>query len=823
MIARIVAAALCFASLITSPVLAASARGWKVLVVLDSADLESKYSTFLGDLRDRGFDLTINGASDENALVRYEERVYDHLLLMAPSSSAFGGGLSVASIIDFQKRGGSVLVTASLGISEFVRDIAIEYSVEFDEKGCAVKDPLHTFPGDDELIVTTRDFVGNDVALPASVKKGSPVLFRGVGHRLTGKNKLITPLLTGSEASYSAPLSLKGQVDKMNLVGANNVFVSALQARNNARIVFAGSIDLFSDDFIHEKKIDGKSTGNHGFVTEVAKWVLQEKGVLSALDSRHHREGQDQQHGAYRIKDDMIFDIEISEFHDDAWHPFSPTDMQFEAVMLDPYLRVNMTAHSKSHSATTMRAVFRLPDVYGVFTFKVDYRRHGRSWLTHKETVAVHPFRHNEYPRFITAAFPYYVNSFSMIASFFALTVIVLYHGELGSGGKKKVKAADDAEDAPGQRSPTPLPIRDPESEGMTTEAANDQQDQQPAMDEDEQLADAVGTADAVAPPQPQPQPGDPAIPLADLIQLSADTLQPSNGEIRTPLDHALSRIAAGEEEPGPWLAPLYNSPIGATHVLVVNESQVLFVHAPVLARRSDFFSGLLLGGFAEAERLVVHAELPFADASAEVALRWFYSEVLPEKAAWSDGIRIMANGQYLGCEDLVETTAHLILARWDELMRDELTKGVPSGVLLEVAKVLAARAQGDLLKQLKVLTHIGGHLEGEGEVALWRALIDESVVDPKAGGYNLTEKSLMKIMVKRRGRDMLRHIRFTFNIISSLQLDEAKCVGLMETIWDEDFDIFFRPSAFEIAAVGTWKFKEVKQKTWFNIGTYDW
>ncbi|KAJ1559904.1 hypothetical protein HK405_008916, partial [Cladochytrium tenue] len=190
-------------------------------------------------------------------------------------------------------------------------------------------------------------------------------------------------------------------------------------------------------------------SSNLKFATELSKWVFQEKGVLKVLQTKHHRANEDKQHGAYRIKDDLVYEIDIIEYHDDAWHPFFAKDLQFETVMLDPYLRVNITEHVEVPATlegygTVQAGHFisrvRLPDVYGVFTFKVDYQRRGYSYILASETVAIHPFRHNEYPRFLSAAYPYYVNSFSMIAGFFALSAVVLFHRENKRDTKGKAK-----------------------------------------------------------------------------------------------------------------------------------------------------------------------------------------------------------------------------------------------------------------------------------------------------------------------------------------------------------------------------------------------
>ncbi|KAJ3321511.1 hypothetical protein HDU76_014080 [Blyttiomyces sp. JEL0837] len=421
-------------------------NGVRTLVVLDSADQKESFSIFFKTLTDRGYNLDFKTPTDTGySLVAYEELAYDHLLMLAHSAASFKGDLTVANIIDFQNRGGNVLVAGSSSISEFIRDLAIEYSVDFDEKGNAVQDAFHTLDGsEDPTLITSTKFVGGDVILPNSVfyadKKGPvPVVFRGVGHRVTGKNALMTPVLVGHSTAYSYLTGKRSKaLPNTALVGSQVALVSALQARNNARIVFSGSVDLFSDELI-KKAVGDKPNANFNFAVEISKWVFQEKGVLKIHRTFHHRETEMKQHGAYRIKDDLVYEIEISEYHDNAWHPYKCNDLQFEAIMLDPYIRQNFTqVANPSKEKAKFEAHFKLPDVYGVFTFKVDHKRLGYSFLEASETVAIHPFRHNEYPRFLTAAYPYYVNTFSMIASFFVLSLVVLFHKSKVGGEKVK-------------------------------------------------------------------------------------------------------------------------------------------------------------------------------------------------------------------------------------------------------------------------------------------------------------------------------------------------------------------------------------------------
>ena len=73
---------------------------------------------------------------------------------------------------------------------------------------------------------------------------------------------------------------------------------------------------------------------------------------------------------------------------------------------------------------------FKIPDVYGVFQFKVDYAREGLSRLYSTTQFSVRPLRHNQYERFIVSAYPYYASSFSMMFGVFVFSIVFLHYKE---------------------------------------------------------------------------------------------------------------------------------------------------------------------------------------------------------------------------------------------------------------------------------------------------------------------------------------------------------------------------------------------------------
>ena len=350
--------------------------------------------------------------------------------------------MKFGSLIDYVNAGGNVLIAASSDLSDALRDFSYEFSVDFDERGSAVFDYFNKADGDPlKVLSNVYSKASAEYVIGKTVQAGAPIVFSGVGHRLSGKNMLAFPVLTATSSAFSYDKSSSSLLTGDPLVGSSVVLVSAFQARNNARVVFSGSTDLFTDAFFDTQVTPfgggGQAkAGNEAFVAELTKWAFREKSVIRISDPKHHRWNETAQHGIYRIKDELVYSATISEWTEDAWRPFQASDVQFEAVMLDPYVRKTMTGDKNG----VFSAKFTLPDHYGVFTFKVNYNRHGLSYIHVSETVQIRPFRHDQYPRFLKVAYPYYANIFSMMAGFFLLSVLFLYNREPNSKGKAKVK-----------------------------------------------------------------------------------------------------------------------------------------------------------------------------------------------------------------------------------------------------------------------------------------------------------------------------------------------------------------------------------------------
>jgi len=404
-----------------------SLSGDKVLVILDKLEDRKNYSIFFDSLQERGFDLTYSAASNEElALSKYEESLYDHLILFAPETNYYENDLGASQIIEFINNGGNVLLAANEKTGTTLQELLYEFGSIVDETNFHVIDNFaHNGTTPNILAIDKLD------AQISLDKLEAPVLYSGTAIKFKGKNPYSKPILVAGPAAYSWDNSV---VNKDPLVtGRDVVLVNSLQAINNSRVIMTGSLKMFTNEFIESPvKVNDKTyekSGNLDFITNISKWTFQEKKVLKVVSSKHHKVGETERPEYYTIKNNIHYEIELSEYNDGVWQPYNASDVQLELIMLDPYIRTTLVQQPVTNPTSSTFAIdLMIPDHCGVFTFKVDYRRYGLSWILESDVIAIHPLHYNEFPRFLGEGLPYYFGAFSMLIGFIIVSVLALYH-----------------------------------------------------------------------------------------------------------------------------------------------------------------------------------------------------------------------------------------------------------------------------------------------------------------------------------------------------------------------------------------------------------
>jgi len=408
---------------------ARSSSGDSVLVVIEPQK-QDDYSIFFNGLKDRGYDLTFRAPKDEApAIVEYDMPLFAHVIMFASESKFFAKDITPQSLVGLLSTNTNLLIALSSKQTP-LSSLAAEFSLVLPPPGTPLisyfperQDPPNVIPvsvPSDNMILTPD--------LP-------PVWFSGVPHSL-GNSPLLVPILRAPAESFASEVdggTADALVDAAERggeglwAGANLGLVTGFQTLNGARVAWVGGVDMFNDEYAQKEISKEVKSGNAQFVHDIAAWTFQESLVFRIDKTSHRRVNATSASEQYTTNDEIVFDAHISKYNPktSTWLPYSGLkDLQLEFTMLDPHIRMALPpvpGHAGKYSAT-----FRAPDRHGVFKFIVNYKRRGLTYLQSSTMVPVVPPRHDGYPRFLSAAWPYYVGAISTSIGFFLFSAMWL-------------------------------------------------------------------------------------------------------------------------------------------------------------------------------------------------------------------------------------------------------------------------------------------------------------------------------------------------------------------------------------------------------------
>ena len=399
----------------------------RVLVLLDR--LEGDHGKFLGHISSLGYDVTTALASSEDVVLqKIDEWQYDHLVVLG-GESAFGAGVEAKKQLEFFESGRSVYLALNPSSSGKARALAKRLGADMEAKESTVIDPFDsrsslTSPSSSTAVKAIVDAAAAEHMLPGVIDSRSDVVFMdGIGFSIAPEAIMTVGALHAAPTAFSTKDASVAAPKPANAkLGGYNLKLAALvQGRNNARAAVVGSTAMLSDAAL------GKHQGNEAFAKDSLEWVFGERGVLTSSDIRHKRVDADEWNPAegYRVKDEVEVYMDMVACDKGVCGPYGGTDVQIELRMLDPYIRKTLTNMGNG----TFAAKMTVPDVYGVFKFQVDYTRPGLSWVKKETVVSIRPFRHDEYARFLSQAFPYYASVVSMSIGFLVVGGTFVFGG----------------------------------------------------------------------------------------------------------------------------------------------------------------------------------------------------------------------------------------------------------------------------------------------------------------------------------------------------------------------------------------------------------
>lgn len=400
--------------------------------MFESLENSNSFSQYLDRVKEQGYEIEQRSATDPKLHLReWDTWKFSKLIIFASGIKSFGGALDSEAILDFVDAGHDLILAADSGASEEVRNLASDLGVDLEPQGTAVLDTLggvaQSKSVDAGLVLSSRILAAPAVFGDTPIT--DPILFRGIGASIASDSQQAIQVLGGEVTQFVAD-PRKGFTEEVQVAGKAISLFSIAQTRNDARVVVSGSMDAFTNTFLQATKLKTKSgashakTGNEQFLVELTRWAFHERSVLRASNLRHHPPNSTEQPSRYRITDEVVFEVDIAQYKDGRWQPYKASDVQLEFVMLDPHVRTYLEHDGQGRFFKH----FKIPDVYGVFKFVVDYNRLGLTHVELSEQIQVRHFKHDEFERFLVAAYPYYTSAFSCMIAFLIFSVVFLYH-----------------------------------------------------------------------------------------------------------------------------------------------------------------------------------------------------------------------------------------------------------------------------------------------------------------------------------------------------------------------------------------------------------
>ncbi|PWA02040.1 hypothetical protein BB558_001852 [Smittium angustum] len=436
-----------------------SLTGDRILIVLPSLNSKKNYSELFKILRDSNYKISLKTNKDkELKLVEFHEKTYDHAIFLCSDCNnvitqsiyfvvEYGAFLNKDIIVDFVKAGGNLVFAFDENISAVNRRIATEFGIKFQPKNSVLVDHTNYLQGDsqnnsDRSTIIAKNISENKYILSRDQNTKTEIYYKGIGHTISRESQLITPILKNSITACSVKVgdneNIKEKSSSDVLEGANLNLISVFQAKNNARVAFLGSTEMISDKFL-TLKTSTNAYGNTNLLTDLIKWTFHERGVLKASEISHHKTGESEELSNYQVKDEIEYSVKLSQYVDGKWEAFDADDVQLEVRMIDPYIRTYLERVDLENSDSSLyKKNFILPDKYGVFKFNINYKRHGLSRLELIKVIPIHPLRHDEFPRFLSQAYPYYTSSILLLVGFLIFTAAGIFSSAFSKVVKTK-------------------------------------------------------------------------------------------------------------------------------------------------------------------------------------------------------------------------------------------------------------------------------------------------------------------------------------------------------------------------------------------------
>ncbi|EMG49752.1 WBP1 Dolichyl-diphosphooligosaccharide--protein glycosyltransferase subunit WBP1 [Candida maltosa Xu316] len=391
----------------------------------DPESLTPEVAEFINYLN-QNFNVKITDYNDEELTLFYEDFPrYQHLILFPSSKKSIKAkqALNQHNLLQFINEEGNVFVIGgSKGVlPDGIRGVLNEVGIYPSPKNYQYIDHFNSKDG---VVQLSQENVVKGNKLVESL---STVAYEG-NAALISNNEYIFPIIRSSATGYTNKVGESVNAETTWTFGEQGYLAVGLQALNNARLVWIGSSSLLAEPSLY-------------------KWGLQQQGKLKLQFVQHIKadEPGNLNPHLYRIKDQAIYSIGVSELVDGKWVPFQVKNddeqLQLAFKMLDPYQRLNLRplgpVSSQEGNDTELDTYayyieFTVPDHHGMFTFELDYKRQGLSYLLDKRVVTVRHLANDEFKRSwdISNSWLYIASTILVIIAWYFFIISYIYVGK---------------------------------------------------------------------------------------------------------------------------------------------------------------------------------------------------------------------------------------------------------------------------------------------------------------------------------------------------------------------------------------------------------
>lgn len=439
-------------------------------------DLENDFTLFFSDFKKQFLqDLVFKNIKDEKRLalvsgVDLSKNLYDNVVIFPITGRGLGKTLTPADLLQYtgNDHGNVFVIGNEKSGSDEIRLFLNQLGIYPAPKQYQIHDHFHSVEGNHTLLLIPVEKHLVDDVIVGETLKTDDVLYSG-SLAILSNNELLLPVLVAPRTAYTYNPKKKeksGSTDEHLTegnswgIGSQEYLAVGFQNLANLRVAWVGSSDFLSDAFYERSNYK-----NERIALDLLTWTFGGKNALRIDYIEFYKTDKNTFNSkllkdTFKVKDEVVYNIAISEFKNGEWVPYHADDVQLEFKMLDPYYRLTLEQVSQNHPSLSFNvaglsevtpnntfykndltgeketsqfylAKFVLPDQHGMFKYLVEYKKPGFSFLTSENIITLRNLAFDEYTKstHIVNSWVYLSAIATLVSGWLVFLVLFLFNG----------------------------------------------------------------------------------------------------------------------------------------------------------------------------------------------------------------------------------------------------------------------------------------------------------------------------------------------------------------------------------------------------------